>query len=196
MYTLIAVEFSSLDGVMQSPGRADEDTSGGFARGGWAATHMATDPEAAAAAMAGDNETRGMVFGRRTYFDLVGHWLDTDDPNPFSEVLRATPKFVTSRDDTTQLPYPNSELLVGEAVETVAHLKEGGDGELILLGSAELLHSLQAADLIDGYILTTIPVTVGQGKTLWAGTTAASTLRLARSVVTEKGAIVAEYRRQ
>lgn len=156
---------------------------------------MADDPEAAAAAMAGDNETRGMVFGHRTYIDLVGHWLGTDVPNPFAEVLRATPKFVVSRDPATQLAHPNSELLVGEAVDTIARLKADGDGELVMLGSATLLHALQEADLVDGYVLTVIPVTVGRGKPLFAPSTAPSQMSLERSVVTKKGAIVATYLR-
>lgn len=195
MRTLIAVEFSSLDGVMQSPGRSDEDTSDGFSRGGWAATHMAGDPEAGAAAMAGSGATEGMVFGRRTYLDLVGHWLTTSEPNPFTDVLRETPKYVASRNPETDLPHPNSELLAGEAADTIARLKAAGDGELVMLGSATLLHSLQEADLIDGYILTILPVTVGGGKRLFVDGTVPATLTLTRSVVTQKGAIVAEYRR-
>jgi dihydrofolate reductase len=195
MHTLIAVEFASLDGIMQSPGRPDEDTSGGFTRGGWASAHMATDPEAGAAAMAGGNRTVGMVFGHQTYTDLVGHWLGTSEPNPFADVLRQTPKFVASRDATAELPHPNSTLLAGEAVDTVARLKEHGEGEVILLGSAALLHALQEADLVDGYILTILPVVVGGGKRLFADGTAPSTMQLARSVVTARGAIVAEYRR-
>ncbi|MFS0853625.1 dihydrofolate reductase family protein [Microbacterium sp. 179-I 3D4 NHS] len=195
MHTLIAVEFVSLDGIMQSPGRPDEDTSGGFTRGGWASTHMATDPEAGAAAMAGGNATVGMVFGHHTYTDLVEHWLTTPDPNPFTEVLRKTPKFVASRRADTELPHPNSTLLHGEAVEAVGRLKQQGEGELILLGSAALLHALQQADLVDGYILTILPVTVGGGKRLFADGTAPSALTLTRSVVTSRGAIVAEYRR-
>lgn len=195
MHTLIAVEFSSLDGVMQSPGRPDEDTSGGFTRGGWASAHMVDDPEAGAAAMAGENETAGIVFGHRTYRDLVGHWLCTAEPNPFADILRATPKFVATRDPQTQLEYPNSTALVGEAVETVAQLKAGGEGELVLMGSASLLHALQAADLIDGYILTVLPVVLGSGVRTFADAPAPADMRLARGVVTAKGAFVGDYRR-
>lgn len=195
MRALIAVEFTSLDGVMQSPGRPDEDTSDGFDRGGWAANHMVNDPEAGAAAMAGSGATEGMVFGRRTYLDLVGHWLTTSEPNPFTDVLRATPKFVASRNPAADLPYPNSELVAGEAVDTIARIKAEGEGELVMLGSATLLHDLQAADLIDGYILTILPVTVGSGKRLFVDGTVPATLTLTRSVVTQQGAIVAEYRR-
>jgi dihydrofolate reductase len=195
MHTLIAVEFSSLDGIMQSPGRRDEDTSGDFTAGGWAAAHMADDTEAAEAAMAGDNETAGIVFGHRTYRDLVGHWLSTAEPNPFADILRSTPKFVASRNADAELAYPNSTLIPGDATRTIAELKASGEGELVLMGSASLLHALQAADLIDGYILTVIPVVLGRGLRLFDTGAAPSDMRLVRGVVTTHGAFVGDYRR-
>lgn len=195
MHTLIAVEFASIDGVMQSPGRPDEDRSGGFTRGGWANAHLSDDPEGAMAAMAGQNDTVGIVFGHHTYIDLVGHWLNTPEPNPFADILRETPKFVASRNADAETPFPNTTLLPGEAVDTVATLKASGDGELILLGSATLLHTLQGADLIDGYILTVIPTVVGSGKTLFEPGATPTDLTLVRSVVSPKGTYVGEYRR-
>jgi len=95
MTTLTAVEFLSLDGVMQAPGRPDEDPRGGFERGGWASEALARDPEAAHASMGDPSGTGAMLFGRRTYLDLVGHWLGTSDPNPFTEVLRETHTFTS-----------------------------------------------------------------------------------------------------
>ena len=71
MTTLTAVEFLSLDGVMQAPGRPDEDPRGGFERGGWASEALARDPEAAHASMGDPCGTGAMLFGRRTYLDLV-----------------------------------------------------------------------------------------------------------------------------
>jgi dihydrofolate reductase len=196
VHTLIAVEFASLDGVMQSPGRPDEDTSGGFTQGGWANAHLADDPEGAMFAMSGQNETVGILFGHRTYVDLVGYWLGTPDPNPFADILRETPKYVTTRDADTQLAYPNSTALVGDAADTVRALKESGEGELILLGSAELLHTLQEADLVDGYILTVIPVILGGGHPLFTSPSAPADLTLTRSTVSPKGTFVGEYRRR
>jgi dihydrofolate reductase len=195
MSELIAVEFCSLDGVIQAPGRPDEDTSGGFTRGGWASVHLADDPEATAAAMGGQGDTRGMLFGHRTYLDLVGHWLGVSAPNPFTEVLRATPKFVASRRSDAPLPHPNSTLLHGEAVDTVRALKERTDGDLIMLGSASLLHALQEAGLVDGYVLTVVPVILGGGTRLFAASPAPAEMHLVRGVITSKGAYVAEYRR-
>src|SRR6476619_3574987 len=116
MGKLTAVEYLSLDGVMQSPGRPDEDTRGGFDLGGWAGAALASDPAAARASMGAGGGTTAMLFGHRTYDDLVGHWLSTTEPNPFTQILRDTPKHVASRDPDAVLPHTNSTLLPGAAV--------------------------------------------------------------------------------
>ncbi len=90
MSNLIAVECISLDGVMQAPGRPDEDTRRGFVRGGWASERLQKDPDAAKASMGDPSSTHALVFGRRTYIDLVGYWLSMDEPNPFAEILTKT----------------------------------------------------------------------------------------------------------
>jgi dihydrofolate reductase len=189
--TLVVVENVSLDGVMQSPGRRDEDTRDGFDLGGWASEHLANDPEAVQASMAGQANTTALLFGRRTYLDLVGHWLSTEEPNPFTEVLTATPKYVVSRTAGIDLPHPNSTLLVGEAIDTVAELKTRGDGDLVVLGSGELVRVLAAAGLIDRYRLTTIPVVLGRGTRLFENTYA--DLVVESSVTSPAGTVVATY---
>lgn len=191
MHTVVAVENVSLDGVAQSPGRPDEDTRGGFALGGWAARMLAADPEAAQAAMAGREQTAALLFGHRTYDDLVGHWLSTEEPNPFAEVLARTPKYVVSRSESTTLPHPASTLLVGEATETVRALKESGDGQLVVLGSTSLVHALTAAGLVDRFVLTTLPVVLGSGARLFEGTPL--TLEVESSWTSRTGIVVATY---
>lgn len=119
MSKLVVVENVSLDGVMQAPGRPDEDPRGGFAHGGWASAPLSADPDAAQASMAGMGGTEAMLFGRHTYLDLVGHWLTTAEPNPFTDLLRAIPKYVASRTLTEPLPHPHSTLLAGEAIAAV-----------------------------------------------------------------------------
>lgn len=189
MRTLTAVENVSLDGVMQSPGRPDEDTRGGFDKGGWATELLMADQEAAQASMSGSGATTGMVFGRRTYDDLVGHWLGTDQPNPFTEILRNTPKYVaTSKPD---LPHPNSHALEGDPVEAVHELKGMDGGDLVLLGSGEFLRSLAAAGLIDRYVLTILPVVVGSGTRLFGDTYAPMTVE--KSFTSKTGIVVATY---
>lgn len=191
MNTILAVQYQSLDGVMQSPGRPDEDTRGGFDRGGWASAMLADDPAAAEAAMQGQGDTTGLLFGRRTYGDLVGHWLGTDEPNPFTEIIAATPKYVVTRDDDFVAVHPNSTVLLGDAVQTVGDLKAAGDGEIVVLGSAELLHALAAADLVDRYLISTFPLVLGSGARLFAGAT--PELRVASSFTSPTGIVVATY---
>jgi dihydrofolate reductase len=192
MSKLVVVEYLSLDGVMQAPGRPDEDTRGGFDRGGWAAPALEKDPEAAQASMAGQEQTGAMLFGRRTYDDLVGHWLSTPEPNPFTEILEKTPKYVASRALTEPLPHPNSRLLKGDAMDQVAALKQESDQDLVVLGSGVLVRDLAAAGLIDEYLLTTIPVVIGSGTRLFGDTYIP--LVVVNSVTTSSGIVVARLR--
>lgn len=192
MGRLIAVENVSLDGVMQSPGRPDEDTRGGFDRGGWASTRLTRDPEAAQAPMSRAGVTTAFVFGRRTYVDLVGHWLSTPDPNPFTDILTRTPKHVVSRTLDDPLPHPNSNRLDGDPVAAVAALKDDNAGDLVILGSGMLVRALAAAHLIDEYVLTIIPVVLGTGTRLFGDTYA--DLEVTRSMTSSSGIVVATYK--
>jgi dihydrofolate reductase len=191
MRRLVAVENVSLDGVMQAPGRPDEDTRGGFAHGGWAVDLMTKDPEAAQASMSGRGNTNAMLFGRRTYLDLVGHWLTTTEPNPFTEIIRDTQKYVASRTLSEPLPHPNSALLAGDAVDAVASLKADGNGDIVVLGSGALVRDLAAAGLVDAYVLTILPVVLGSGTRLFGDTFAP--LRVASSFTSPTGIVVATY---
>ena len=193
MSKLIVVENLSLDGVMQSPGRADEDTRGGFDRGGWATEYLGRDPEAAAASMSGMGGTAALVFGHRTYDDLVGHWLSTTEPNPFAEVLARTPKYVASRQADAELPHPNATRLAADAVESVSRLKQGDDtGDLVVLGSGVFVRDLAAAGLVDEYLLTIVPLVLGSGTRLFGDTF--MPLEVVTSFTSPTGIVVGTYR--
>ncbi|GAA1426521.1 dihydrofolate reductase family protein [Microlunatus lacustris] len=176
---------------MQSPGRPDEDTRGGFEHGGWAAGALAADPVAAQASMDGDGTTAGLVLGRRTYLDLLGHWTSTPEPNPFAEILLQTPKHVASCTLTEPLPYPATTLLGDDPVEGVRRLKGGGEGDLVVLGSSRLVHALAAADLVDVYVLTVVPVVLGSGTRLFGGRH--TELDVIRTVTSPTGIVVGTY---
>jgi dihydrofolate reductase len=192
MRRLVAVENLSLDGVMQSPASPDEDPSGGFTRGGWAAELLATDPEAAQASMGSQgSRSTAMLFGRRTYVQLVGHWLSTTEPNPFTDILRNTPKYVASRTLTEPLPYPNSILLTGDVTAAIANLKAEGEGDIVVLGSGALLRDLATAGLMDAYVLTILPVVLGSGTRLFGDTYAP--LKVTSSWTSTTGIVVATY---
>ena len=121
MGKLVVVNHMTLDGVMQAPARADEDTRGGFAHGGWA---TANNDDVMAATlgrrMAGGRRERGaaleLLLGRRTYEDFHAVWPSRSD-NPVSEVLNRTAKYVVSRTLKEPLPWSNSLLVEGDATE-------------------------------------------------------------------------------
>lgn len=186
------IENVTLDGVMQSPGRAEEDTRGGFAHGGWGAL-VATDPVIQGRMGEGLGNPGALLLGRRTYDDFHGFWPRQTD-NPFTPVLNARTKYVTSRSKDASLPWENSVLLAGEAAETVAALKADGDGDLVVLGSGALVRTLARADLVDAYVLSIFPIVLGSGQRLFDDGVAAR-LRLADSVAGPSGIILATYTR-
>ena len=193
MATITAFENVTLDGVMQSPGRADEDTRGGFAQGGWADGYA----DEVSMQFAGEGMSRkgGLLFGRRTYQDLLGYWTTTPDPNPFTEVLIDSRKYVVSRSAEVDLAYPNSTLLAGDAAATVAALKDRVDADLTVLGSGELVRTLHAARLIDAYVLLIHPIVLGSGTRLF-GEADRRNLTLERSIPTTTGVLIAQFRAQ
>ena len=191
MATLKAVEYLSLDGVMQSPGRPDEDTRDGFDLGGWASGPLGADPAAAQASM-GKPGSGVLLFGHRTYDDLVGHWLSTTEANPFTAIIRDTQKYVASRDADAVLPHPSSTLLPGDAVPAVRDLKKQVQGEIVVLGSGDLVRQLAEAGLVDEYVITTVPVVLGRGRRLWGSTYAS--MNVVRSYTSPTGIVVATLR--
>jgi dihydrofolate reductase len=180
----------SLDGVMQAPGRPDEDTRGGFAHGGWAAPY--NDQVMAEVAAKGMADGGPLLLGRRTYEDFYGFWPHQRD-NPFTEVLNATLKYVASTTLAEPLPWSNSRLLEGDAAEAVARLKEEPGKDLTVLGSGELARSLIRRGLVDRYTLLIHPLVLGSGRRLFGDDGPRSPLRLVESVTTTTGVIIATY---
>jgi dihydrofolate reductase len=180
----------TLDGVMQAPGRPDEDPRGGFARGGWAAPYSdEVMGRVAAEGMAGPGS---LLLGRRTYEDFHGFWPNQTD-NPFTEVLDNTRKYVASRTLREPLGWRNSILLEGDAAEAVARLKEEPGEDLTVLGSGQLVQSLRRRQLIDRYVLLIHPLVLGSGRRLFPDGGPEATLTLVDSVPTTTGVIIATY---
>jgi dihydrofolate reductase len=180
----------TLDGVMQAPGRPDEDRRGGFEHGGWALSYAdAVMGKVAAESMAG---TGGLLFGRRTYEDFYSVWPNRTD-NPFTEVLNNTQKFVASTTLHEPLPWMNSTLLKGDAADAVATLKKQPGKDIVVLGSGELLQSLMRSNLIDMYVLQIHPLILGSGRHLFNDSGACAALRLVDSKTTSTGVVIATY---
>ncbi|MET0975810.1 MAG: dihydrofolate reductase family protein [Leifsonia sp.] len=180
----------SLDGVMQSPMSADEDTRGGFSLGGWA-LGGGGDPELAAEMATGMARSGGMLFGHRTYDHMEAFWPHQTDGNPFTEHLDRSQKYVVSRDPTLTFSWQNSTLLAGDAVERVGELKATDGGDLSILGSGELVRALATAGLIDEYVLIIHPLLLGSGRRMFDGVH--QELELLSSLTTSTGITLARY---
>jgi dihydrofolate reductase len=189
MRKLVVINHLTLDGVMQAPGRPDEDPRGGFSRGGWA--QPGNDEVMGRVLGAGLTTPTALLLGRRTYEDFAGFWPGQPD-NPYTEVLNKQQKYVASRTLTEPLPWQNSTLLKGDAADAVAALKEEPGPDLAVFGSGELIQSLRQRNLIDEYLLLIHPLILGSGRRLFPEGAAAD-LRLAESVTTTTGVIIARY---
>ena len=180
----------TLDGVMQAPGRPDEDRRGGFEHGGWAQPYS---DAVMASEMAKGMGTTELLLGRRTYEDLYAFWPNQPEPNPFTEVLNNAQKYVASTTLTETLPWVNSTLLAGDAAAAVAKLKERPGADIVVLGSGELVQSLMRHNLIDEYRLLIHPLVLGSGRRLFPDGSPFARLRLVDTVTTTTGVVIATY---
>jgi dihydrofolate reductase len=187
---VVVIAHVTLDGVMQAPGRPEEDDRDGFEHGGWA--HARVD-EVMGRVM-GEGMARGgaLLFGRRTYEDFFSFWPNQTD-NPYTEVLDNTRKYVASRTLKEPLPWRNSALLEGDAAAAVAKLKEEPGDDLGVLGSGQLVRSLMQRGLVDEFVLMIHPLVLGTGRRLFADGGAFAELRLTDTTTTTTGVVIAKY---
>lgn len=190
MRRVIASTFVSLDGVMQAPGGPDEDPTGGFGHGGWQAAYWDDTMDISEAGF--DAKGRELLLGRKTYEIFEAYWPYQSADNPVAKSFNATRKHVASR-SLKALQWHNSALLQGDAAAAVAALKATPGPDLQIIGSGNLVQSLQAATLIDEYNLWTYPLVLGQGKRLFEAGVKPSSLRLVRSQVSPRGVVAATY---
>jgi dihydrofolate reductase len=190
MRKIITTTFVTLDGVMQGPGGAEEDTSGGFTQGGWTAHH--------ADAMTGQiiNDFMQIPFelllGKTTYDIWEAYWPHTADAPHIAKPFNATKKYVVSH-ASAGLSWPNSVLVTGDVVSEIKKLKEMDAPDLWVWGSGNLIQTLLNNDLIDQMYIWTHPVTLGGGKRLFSEGAIPAVFQLASSQVSSKGVIIAHY---
>src|SRR5829696_3757847 len=161
---IVISEFMSLDGVVQAPGGAQEDTDGGFAHGGWSMPYFDMDTMGPAINEVMQN-TDALLFGRRTWQVMAGAWPERAG-DPFADRMNEIPKYVASRtlaqDDLT---WTNSTLLPpDDALGELRRLKDTEGGDIQVMGSASLARALVSGGLVDEYRLMIEPVVLGGGK--------------------------------
>lgn len=192
MRELAVLTFQTLDGVMQAPSMPEEDTSGGFLQGGWAAKYWEeVMDQVQRESMA---KPYDMLFGRKTYELFAGHWPEQHDENPVSKMMNNARKYVVTS-TLTNLEWANSVPVVGDVAMEIAKLK-CQDGPLIQVhGSSDLIQTLLLNELIDELRLWTFPVIVGNGKRLFGDGTLPTHFDLVKSEVSLNGVVMGIYRR-
>ena len=191
MGKVIVQEWMTLDGVVQAPGAADEDPSGGFGHGGWSLPYF--DEVAMKWAVENVATAGGYLLGRRTYEVFAAHWPTASEAEqPLAEPLNTKPKYVASTSLSEPLEWRNSTVLEGDVAGAVAALKQQEDGgDLLVIGSPQLVQTLVGQDLVDEFRVMIDPLVVGGGKRLFGDDGALRRLRLLDSQVTTTGAILA-----
>jgi dihydrofolate reductase len=191
-------EFISLDGVVQAPGGADEDTSGGFRHGGWSMPYF--DPDVMGTAlMEMVQQTAATLQGRRTYQISAAAWPErTDEDDPFSTLLNKMHKYVVS--DTlneADLTWgPATLIRNADLIDTVAQLRDRSEeGYLSVSGSTEVARALLAADLVDELSLVVEPIVLGGGKTIFGADGVARPFQLLSTQTAATGVLVNRYGR-
>lgn len=190
MRKLIASTFTSLDGVMQAPGGPDEDPTGNFTSGGW--LFAFADPAMDISAAGFDGKDRELVLGRKTYEIFEAYWPYQPEGNPIARTLNAAKKHVASR-TLKSLQWNNSSLLGGDIVSAISALKVQSGHNLQIIGSGNLIQTLQAASLIDEYNVWVYPVVLGRGKRLFEKDARPGALRLVASKVSRSGVVMSTY---
>ena len=190
MRKLVVSAFVSLDGVMQAPGGPDEDPTGGFAFGGWMFAYADEAMDISASGF--DGKDRDIVLGRRTYEIFDAYWPYQAADHPIAQTLNAARKYVASR-TLKNLSWNNSVLLGEDVVSAIAALKAQPGLDLQVIGSSNLIQSLQGASLIDEYHVWSFPVVLGRGKRLFEAGAKPGALRLVGSRVSTTGVVMSTY---
>jgi dihydrofolate reductase len=193
MRRLFVSEFLTLDGVMQAPGDANEDRSGGFDQGGWQLAYF--DEIFGSTIMEGLAATGGLLLGRRTYEIFAAHWPNQPAEDPLAGTFNELPKYVVSTTMSEPLAWQNSTLIEGDAATEIAKLKDQSGKDIQVIGSGELVQTLIRHDLVDEYRLMIHPILLGSGKRLFREGISPTRLRLVDSKTSSTGVLILRYRR-
>jgi dihydrofolate reductase len=191
---IVISDFMSLDGVVQAPGGAGEDTDGGFDHGGWSMPYF--DPDAMGPVL-GEvmQKTEALLFGRRTWETMAAAWPERAG-DPFADTMNAIPKYVASRTMTeADLHWSNTTLLpADDVVGAVRDLRARDGGDIQVMGSPTLARTLIEHDLVDEYRLMIEPITLGGGKRLFPDDGRARPLELVSTTTSSTGVHICAYR--
>ncbi len=191
MRKIIGAAHLSLDGVMQGPGGAHEDTSGNFDLGGWSMKYSAEKSGAAILDLVGTlAEPNDLLLGRKTYDIFAGYWPHVPADNRIGPVFTKANKYVVTA-GADQFAWTNSYPL--RSIDEIKRLKSGDGADIVIWGSSTLYPQLLEANLIDRLLLLIYPVALGKGKRLFGSTTHPVSMKFVSCEVSSTGVIIATY---
>jgi dihydrofolate reductase len=192
---IVISEFISLDGVVQAPGGRDEDRDGGFRHGGWSMRFF--DPEVMGAAIDElSQSTDALLYGRRTWQVMAGAWPNRAG-DPFADWMNSVQKYVVSDtlSDADATWEPTTIIRGADLAKEVSALREQPGGYLNVMGSASLVRTLLAADLVDELSLMIEPIVLGGGKRIFPDDEQARAFELTSATTASTGVQVCRYQR-
>ena len=191
MRKIIASAQVSLDGVMQAPGSAQEDTSDGFDLGGWSMKFSDAKAGAAIMGVVGTlDKPYDLLLGRKTYDIFASYWPYVPADNPIGPVFTKANKYVLTR-GSAKLDWANSHKM--RNIDDLRKVKAGEGPDIVLWGSSTLYPQLLEANLIDRLLLLTCPIVLGKGKKLFGSTSHPVNITLVRNDISSTGVIMATY---
>jgi dihydrofolate reductase len=192
MRKIIVAEFISLDGVIQAPGGAEEDTEGGFAKGGWTMPYWHDDIGAHFFEAIGQADA--LLLGRKTWQIHGGAFEPMSAGDPFGDVMNGMSKYVVSNTLKSASAWRNSTLISNDVIESIRQLKQQPGKNILMDGSSVLIHTLAQTDLIDEYSLHVYPLVLGGGKRLFTDGKRID-LQLIESKALPTGVVFQKYQR-
>jgi dihydrofolate reductase len=190
---VVVHEFMSLDGVVQAPGGAEEDTDGGFAHGGWSMPFF--DPDVMGGIIDDGMRTAGaLLLGRRTWQVMATAWPERAG-DPFADQMNAITKYVASRTlNEDDLTWNTTLLSSDDAIGNIATLRAQDGGDLVTWGSSSLVRALLAEGLVDELNLMMEPISLGGGKRIFPDDGRARTFELVSTTTAKTGVLVCSYK--
>ncbi|NUM43560.1 MAG: dihydrofolate reductase family protein [Anaerolineales bacterium] len=190
MRKIIVSEFVSLDGVMQAPGGAEEDTEGGFAHGGWTWPYWHDDIGANFFQAMSDCDA--FLLGRKTWQTHGAAFEPMEAGDPFGDLMKAMPKYVVSTTLQSADLWRNSTIISSNVIEEIRKLKEQPGKNIYTDGSSVLVHTMARNDLVDEYSLLVYPVVLGSGKRVFPDDLRVD-LKLIETKVFPSGVVLMRY---
>jgi dihydrofolate reductase len=184
MGKLVVTEYISLDGVIEAPGGGED-----FVHAGWT-FRISRGPEGDLFKLDETRRTDALLFGRVTYDGMAAAWPHMT--GEFADLFNNMPKFVVS-DALTEATWNNTEVLRGDLAANIENLKQRFEGDIVVHGSAQLVQSLIALDVVDELRLMLFPIILGSGKRLFDHTDSTKQFRLASSSVVGEGVTILVY---